>query len=379
MRILFQYLSGGGGGLSNIILLLGAYAREFPGDELIVVCSRGSDLEQLSPLPNVTLVTIPLGRAKEWTRFRLGMSGLRRLAATHRPDAVWSLNLGAYRRLPVPNLLAVNNPHQVYPLAITRLHPGTPLRAALLRFFFRRSLAVADAALLQTPLMADYLRKVPGAPRRVFVVPKAVEGEADVRNDPLPAALAEQLSRARDRGGRLWLYVSTALPHKNHAMILTAFDELARRESHECLVLTISAGEAEAIGGARATALLGSGRVIAAGWVRKHHLRALYGACDACVMPSLLESLSSAHLEAMEWGKPQIAADLPYARDLCGDAALYVPAETPVAWADAIADLSGDAARRDDLVTRGKARIAEFPPTWNECARRVRDGLAALL
>ncbi len=45
----------------------------------------------------------------------------------------------------------------------------------------------------------------------------------------------------------------------------------------------------------------------------KSHLRAVYSACHACVMPSLLESLSSSHLEAMQWGKPQISANLPYA------------------------------------------------------------------
>ncbi len=379
MRILFQYLSGGGGGLSNIILLLGAYAREFPDDEVIVVCAHGSDLERLSAFPNVRIAAIPTGRSKEWTRFRLGIGGLQRLVDAYRPDIVWSLNLSAYRKLPVPNLLAVNNPHQVYPREITRLHPGSPLRVALLRYFFRRSLAVADAALLQTPLMADYLRKVPGAPARVFVIPKAVEDEADVRNAPLPTALSDEISRARARGHMLWLYVGTALPHKNHATILRAFGELERRGTNGCLVLTISASEAEAIGGERAAALIASGRVIAAGWVRKEHLRALYDACDGCVMPSMLESLSSAHLEAMEWGKPQIVADLPYARDLCGDAALYLPADAPADWANAIESLSRDALLRDDLVARGKQRISEFPATWNECARRVRDCLRSLL
>ena len=68
-------------------------------------------------------------------------------------------------------------------------------------------------------------------------------------------------------------------------------------------------------------------------------------------MPSHLESLSSAHLEAMQWGRPQITADLPYARDLCGPAALYVPVDDWNAWRREIERLRDDeplrAATRD--------------------------------
>lgn len=379
MRILFQYFSGGGGGLSNVILLLKTYVREFPDDELIVVCSEGSELAQLASFPNVRVVTIPSGRVKEWTRFRLGLIGLRKLVRQHEVDVVWSLNLGSYVRLPVPSLLALNNAHQVYPWAITRFHPGSPLRVALLRFFFRRSLKSADAVLVQTPLMADYSRKIAGAPSNIFVVPKAVERSGDVVAEALPASLADRLSSARKEGSRLWLYVATAMPHKNHKVVLDAFSELANRGSRDSLILTLSREEAESFGGEGVASLIANGRLVLAGWVKKEHLRALYDSCDACVMPSLLESLSSSHLEAMEWSKPQIVADLPYARDLCGDSAVYVPADSSTAWADAIERVSHDLSLQRELVESGKARIRDFPEAWSECAHRVRGCLTSLV
>jgi len=379
LRVLFQYLSGGGGGLSNVILLLGAYAREFSEDELIVVCSEGSDLSRLSSHSNVKLVFVPDGRVKEWTRFRFGLVGLRRLVEKYRADVVWSLNIGAYRKLPVPNLLALHNAYQVYPWEITRLHPGSPLRVAVLRYFFRRSLRVADGALLQTPLMADYLRRTPGAPSRIFVVPKAVESGDDVRRAELPRELADRISEARHEGRRLWLYVATAIPHKNHKVILDALNQLVSRGARDCLVLTISAQDAIAYGGERVTTLLSEGRLIATGWVEKMHLHALYDACDSCLMPSLLESLSSSHLEAMEWSKPQIVADLPYAHDLCGDSAIYVQADSSSAWADAIEALSSNPELQERLIVSGKQRISEFPEMWSECARRIRQCLTSLI
>lgn len=379
MRLLFQYLSGGGGGLSNVILLLKAYVREFPQDELIITCSEDSELNQLSCFKNVTMVRVPWGRFKEWTRFVLGVNGLKKLAEQYNVDVVWSLNLGSYFRLPVPNFLAINNSHQVYPWEVTRFHPKNRFSVALLRLFFRLSLRSADAVLVQTHLMAGYVKKISAAPKNVFVVPKAAEPGADVQASRLPIELAGKLELAKQRGFRRWLYVSTAMPHKNHRVLFDAFSELARRGSSDCLVLSITQEEALSIGGTDVSALMEVDRLIFTGWVKKEHLRAIYEACDACVMPSLLESLSSAHLEAMKWEKPQIVADLPYARDLCGDAAIYVDANDSFAWVNAVQMLGENLSIQQNLITKGRCKIAEFPEEWEECAKQIRGKITSLL
>lgn len=376
MRLLFQYYGGNGGGLSNIIILLKAYAQEFPLDELVVVCSEGSELERLKYLPNVNLVSMRRGFFPELTRLYLGFYGINRFAKKHRVDVVWSLNFGSYRRLPVPNVIAVNNAYQVYPWEICKHHPGTRLRVGLLRFFFRLSLRVSDAVLTQTKLIGSYVRKINSAPENILVVPKAVEGSSEVVSEILPTELARKV---RKSGFRNWLYIATALPHKNHRVLFDAFSELANRGARDCLVLSITQEEAISIGGSKVIDLYESGRIVFAGWVKKQYLRALYDACDACLMPSLIESLSSAHLEAMEWGKPQIVADLPYARDLCGDAAIYVNAENGFLWADAIQKLGGDDSTKKRLIDNGKIIMSGFPRSWSDCARKIRFELLGLL
>lgn len=379
MRIIFQYFSGGGGGLSNVIFLLKAYAREFPQDELIIVCSEDSELNQLSVFPNVVMVGVHRGRFQEWTRLVLGVKGLRNLAKKYHADIVWSLNLGSYLRLPVPNLLGLNNAHQVYPWELTRFHPKNRFKVALLRFFFRLSLRVSDAVLVQTHLMERYVKRINVAPEDVFVVHKAVESGADIQASNLPTELAEKLELAKQKGFRRWLYVSTAMPHKNHRVLLEAFSELARRGSSDCLVLSITQEEAIFIGGADVRALLAAGTLIFTGWVRKEHLRAIYAACDACVMPSLLESLSSTHLEAMAWEMPQIVADLPYARDLCGDAAVYVDPNDSFAWANTVQMLGESVSIQQNLIAKGLRKMDEFPKEWGECARQIRVNIMSLL
>ena len=90
-------------------------------------------------------------------------------------------------------------------------------------------------------------------------------------------------------------------------------------------------------------------------------------------MPSLLESLSSAHLEAMAWGKPQVVSDLPYAHDLCGSAAIYVDPNSPSDWAREIERVGKDSALVNRLVIHGKERIKKFPSTWSDSAKMVRE------
>ena len=157
MRIVFQYYSGGGGGLANFTLLLQAYLQRFPEDHITIVCSDKSALQQLKCAGNLDFVRLPEGRFKELIRLWLGCVGLNNIAKNARADLVWSLNLGAYIRGKIPAVLSLNNAHQIYPKAVTKMHPGGRLRVFLLRFFFRLSWRAANGIIVQTPLMAKYV------------------------------------------------------------------------------------------------------------------------------------------------------------------------------------------------------------------------------
>jgi hypothetical protein len=72
--------------------------------------------------------------------------------------------------------------------------------------------------------------------------------------------------------------------------------------------------------------------------VDKDELQGLYQACDASIMPSLTESLSSTHIEAMHWQCPQVER------------------------------LLGSSELRQQLVHRGIERVKGFPPNWTAMA-----------
>ena len=379
MKTLFQYFTGGGGALSNVILLLKAFSKQYPDDQIDIVCSKSSGLSCLDSLLNVNVLPFGAGKYQEVDRLLLGYGGLKRIANQRQSDIIWSLNLGSYIKTDIPHVLSIHNPHQVYPWHVTRCHPDNRLNVLGLRWFFRKSLRVSDGVIVQTPIMGEYVRKITGAPSRIRVVPKAVENSDDMVFKTLSPVIQNMFDSGLGNQAFTFLYVSTYTPHKNHVTLVEAYDVLANKGINTRVAFTLKRDELVSLGGERVNALIDSGHIIPLGWTEKIYLKSLYDACDACLMPSVLESLSSAHLEAMQWGKPQITADLPYSRDLCDDAAVYVAAEEPLAWSDAIEKFMNDSNLREKLVLSGYVRMRLFPKTWDEAAILIHNCLEEML
>jgi glycosyltransferase involved in cell wall biosynthesis len=134
--------------------------------------------------------------------------------------------------------------------------------------------------------------------------------------------------------------------------------------------LTLSEAEIINLAGEIGYKLIRNSHIIPLGWVQKQYLKAVYDTCDACVMPSILESLSSAHLEAMQWKKPQVCSDLPYAHDLCGDAALYASPNDVDVWRQQMSKLKNDTILQQSLIQKGLKRMEAFPQSWEEVAAK---------
>ena len=88
----------------------------------------------------------------------------------------------------------------------------------------------------------------------------------------------------------------------------------------------------------------------------------LYRRHDVFVFPSLAESYGHPLVEAMASGLPVVAADLPYARRTCGEAALYFEPFSADELAAKIRQLAGDSLLRQELRRRGLQRVKGM--TW---------------
>lgn len=354
-----------------MILLLKAFVKKFPNDSLDILCSASSDLQQLAGFQNINVFTFSRTRFGEFDRLMLGFKYIDRIAKKRQADVVWSLNLGMYFKTNLPQVLSVQNAHQVYPWDFARYHPGNKLHLACLRRFFRRSLKVSDGVIVQTPIMREYVKNTHGSPGLIEVVPKAVENLSDLDFRSLPSSLRNRLSAGQYKNRLTLLYVSTFIPHKNHLVLVKALKILSLEKFRVRVIFTIRPDALISLAGKEAKKLIEKGYILPVGWIEKEHLKALYDYCDACLMPSLLESLSSAYLEAMQWGKPQIVSDLRFARDVCSNSAIYADPEDAADWADKIKRLNFDLDLRFRLKTAGHARIKSFPPTWADVSAKI--------
>src|SRR3546814_15007679 len=98
-------------------------------------------------------------------------------------------------------------------------------------------------------------------------------------------------------------------------------------------------------------------------------MRAQYADADALLFPSLDESFGLPLVEAMTLGLPILAAERPYARSLCGDAAVYFHPSTAASLNAAIGEL------RRRLSTVWTPAYADRPALlthhWAEGSRRI--------
>lgn len=86
----------------------------------------------------------------------------------------------------------------------------------------------------------------------------------------------------------------------------------------------------------------------------------LYQKSDALFLPTLLECFTVSYLEAMKMNKPILTSDLPFAHDICDDAAVYFDPMDPEQIGEEIMGLAKDEYMQKNIVSRGQKRLKNF-------------------
>ncbi|MEP6870901.1 MAG: glycosyltransferase family 1 protein, partial [Anaerolineaceae bacterium] len=112
-------------------------------------------------------------------------------------------------------------------------------------------------------------------------------------------------------------------------------------------------------------------RVVCVGHVPDDDLPALYTGALVLVFPSEMEGFGLPPLEAMNCGTPAIVSSIPALLEATGGAAIVVNLRSPGEIADRVAELAANAGLRQEWVTRGRERVANF--TWARTAAATMD------
>lgn len=281
--------------------------------------------------------------------------------------AEWVVALGNVPiRFSGKSAVLLHDTHLFYPWsAMGHLSRRRKVRKRLLRAKLRSAIRSQAAVLAQTRAAAARIESAYGV-RNICVVPNTVSSlitDAVVPTVPmqLPAAGFRFLTLTR-YGGRKGLdtladmFESHAGPLEDVVGIITIdpADGPAARRLLERLATSKTSGGLHNV------------------WhVPQAQLRSLYGQVDAIVLSTQLESMSATYVEAMALGVPIITSDRDFARDVCGDAALYVDPDVPADIAAAIRRLADDDALRRRLVASGLQRADGEQATWADAAGAV--------
>jgi len=149
------------------------------------------------------------------------------------------------------------------------------------------------------------------------------------------------------------LYISSYYPHKGFEIIPPVLDELRAQNISVELVLTIGKKEFNQI-------FSKYSNVINLGPVDPRYIPYIYEHADMVFVPTLLETFSAVYPEAMYMKKPIVTTDLPFAKDICRDAALYFNPESTEDCVNKIIQVLSDSKLAVSLINKGLNRVKEF-------------------
>jgi glycosyltransferase involved in cell wall biosynthesis len=195
----------------------------------------------------------------------------------------------------------------------------------------------------------------------------------------VPAATSAAARERLGVRGEYVFYPAQFWPHKNHARIIEALEQLKAR--HGLDVTAVFCGShADPVRERHFSLLMEmaaacgvAGRVRVLGFVSDDELAALYAGARALVMPTFFGPTNIPLLEAWAFGCPVITSDIPGVREQMGDAALLVDPRRADHLADAIRRVWTDDALRTSLAARGATRLAAYGPV--EFRERLRAAL----
>ena len=346
-----------GGAEEYAVRTLSAYARHGPANLRPVLCLSEAALGAHPSLGEAFDVEVHPNDGQRRARRVLAENTW--LAARTAGLAVHHLGGRIPARTSRPVAVTV---HDLQPLD----HPENfgPVKGAYLARAVPRSVARADVVVAVSDAVGRQIVDRLGAdPDRVVTVSVGAETVASAPSVPA--------------GPPTVLYPATTHPHKNHRLLVEAFDRVAARHPDVRLVLTGGRGSAEAdVARAIATAEH-AGRIDRAGRVPAADLARHLADADVVAFPSTYEGFGIPVLEAMAAGVAVLVADGTPAADLVRGCDAIVGAGDPAAWAEALDRLLADRGHRTDLATRVLAAARDR--TWEASAAALERAWRLLL
>jgi glycosyltransferase involved in cell wall biosynthesis len=378
MRIAIDLLAVRTAGMKNYTCgFLPALGRLSPGDDFLVFLTP--DVARLVEADLPSNMVIRVVAVKRTARLLWEQIVLPIALRTWRADVLFAPFDIAPFVATCPILLAVRNPSP----ALIRFESGSSgwrsyLNAQIHKVMSFWSCRKSRLVFYPTRFAADLLGAIMHVPeRKRRVVAHGMDRQYFIEPRPSDAVLPQYV------GARQYvLYVSGFYPYKHPEVLIDAFRLFVDRHPEDRTALVL-VGADLLIPNAKRVAehrlreqvrTLGlEDRVIFPGQVPREHLVVLYQNARAFVLPTVMETFGQPFVEAMASAAPVLCADMPFAREICGDAARYFPPGDRNALADLLETVLRAGPDAAALARAGRERSAAF--SWTKEA----EGTLSLL
>lgn len=338
------------GARQRFVGLLSQLVRTMPDSEFVIFepedCRIGT---WFADVPNVTARRTPLHSERRLQRYLRGLTYWRHVFDCERFDLFESLHMPAVRATSGKTLLTIHD--------LRGLHPGHPWWAR--RLFARvllTSLRKADQVVTVSHAVRDEILAFSDA-RPVVVVCNGLDA-AGFSGIELQAR--ERVRTRLRLPAQFLLAVGHFELRKNYGTLVEALSLLHRNGMRWPLVIVGNdSGERLRIEQQVESAGLRSSVHLLSG-LPDDDVRGLYSIASMLVFPSRYEGFGIPLLEAMASGTPVVASDIPVFHEILGDAGLYFDPESPPALALTVRELVETPGLREQMVTRGAARVRDF-------------------
>ena len=359
-------LSMGGGVQVAIALLMNLQTRpDISWRAVLSEQMRRAVGPELAADPRVSFVW-----KRSWADFILLHSRLRAIERAFEPDVVFTVFGPAYFISKAPHLMGFALPNLIYDADCPQTARSRSERLAdqMRAFLFRRS----SHLVVETETVRRRLASRAGIDaRRISVIGNSVN----------PVLLTFEVTAAPIAGPFVILIPSAYYRHKNLQIVPRIAAELARINPGLDFVfrLTLSPQKPQWLAIAAEAERLGAGgRVITLGPLPLADLAVAYGHASAVMLPTLREASTAVYPEAFYMQRPLVTSDIDFARELCGEAALFADPYDPAAYAVALDRVARDAALRERLVEAGKQQLSKGYPSSTDKFSMQMDLLAAV-
>lgn len=174
-----------------------------------------------------------------------------------------------------------------------------------------------------------------------------------VRVMPFVDALPAPLERANSAPEWDFVYVADGEAHKNHRVLLAAWQLLAQEGLRPSLALTLGPRDQALIREIEAISARADLRVTNLGQMLRDDVLQLYARAGAMIFPSTSESFGLPMVEAAHLGLPILASELDFVRDVCLPVHTFDPV-SPVSIARAVKRFMGQPEKPLALRTPGE-------------------------